>query len=317
MEDDIKYSESGRKAKDKGKPVYVCHCDWCGDDFYNGRPDAHLCSNSCRKAYYKDPNRQKREGENRGRPTGDSQSKIIPINNNQKFNNMAEENKSTQQDLNKPFTQGEMEIRDLKVEVRTLEAEKQALEKKLNDANALLRTSADNIKKNKDGVIAEKDAVIENLNAELAKVRAYAKEIEDKTNEEDDELLDENESLRSEIEGYKAKVKDLYDKLDEAEKHNTEIKQNITGKLQIPMDDFARKCYVTWCETYSKDPRWSDNYKQNAAQFEKWGLAPNSLNMPILMVLANMLGKVDSISFDCKIPKEVVVKIAEDCKTQK
>ena len=209
-------------------------------------------------------------------------------------------------------------IKDLETEVKTLQAEKTALEKKLDDANALLRTSADNIKKNKDGVIAEKDAVIENLNAELAKVRAYAQELEDKTDGgENDELWDQNESLRSEIEGYKAKVKDLSDKLDEAEKHNTEIKQNITGKLQIPMDDFARKCYVTWCETYSKDPRWSDNYKQNAAQFEKWGLAPNSLNMPILMVLANMLGKVDSISFDCKIPKEVVVKIAEDCKNQK
>lgn len=312
MEDNIKYSESGRKAKDKGKPVYVCHCDWCGDDFYNGRPDAHLCSNSCRKAYYKDPNRQKREGENRGRPTGDSQSKIIPIVNNQNFTNM-DNNEQIIKEL-----ENREKIKDLETEVKTLQAEKTALEKKLDDANALLRTSADNIKKNKDGVIAEKDAVIENLNAELAKVRAYAQELEDKTDVgENDELWDENESLRSEIEGYKAKVKDLSDKLDEAEKHNTEIKQNITGKLQIPMDDFARKCYVTWCETYSKDPRWSDNYKQNAAQFEKWGLAPNSLNMPILMVLANMLGKVDSISFDCKIPKEVVVKIAEDCKTQK
>lgn len=311
MEDNIKYSESGRKAKDKGKPVYVCHCDWCGDDFYNGRPDAHLCSNSCRKAYYKDPNRQKREGENRGRPTGDSRSKIIPIVNNQNFTNM-DNNEQIIKEL-----ENREKIKDLETEVKVLQAEKTALEKKLNDANALLRTSADNIKKNKDGVIAEKDAVIENLNTELAKVRAYAKELEDKTNDEDDELLDENESLRSEIEGYKAQVKDLSDKLDEAEKHNTEIKQNITGKLQIPMDDFARKCYVTWCETYSKDPRWSDNYKQNAAQFEKWGLAPNSLNMPILMVLANMLGKVDSISFDCKIPKEVIVKIAEDCKTLK
>lgn len=311
MEDNIKYSESGRKAKDKGKPVYVCHCDWCGDDFYNGRPDAHLCSNSCRKAYYKDPNRQKREGENRGRPTGDSQSKIIPIVNNQNFTNMD----NNEQIIKELENRGK--IKDLETEVKTLQAEKTALEKKLNDANALLRTSADNIKKNKDGVIAEKDAVIENLNTELAKVRAYAKELEDKANDEDDELLEENESLRNEIEGYKATVKDLSDKLNEAEKHNTEIKQNITGKLQIPMDDFARKCYVTWCETYSKDPRWSDNYKQNAAQFEKWGLAPNSLNMPILMVLANMLGKVDSISFDCKIPEEVVVKIAEDCKTQK
>lgn len=311
MEDNIKYSESGRKAKDKGKPVYVCHCDWCGDDFYNGRPDAHLCSNSCRKAYYKDPNRQKREGENRGRPTGDSQSKIIPIVNNQNFTNMD----NNEQIIKELENRGK--IKDLETEVKTLQAERTALEKKLDDANALLRTSADNIKKNKDGVIAEKDAVIENLNTELAKVRAYAKELEDKTNDEDDELLKENKSLRNEIEGYKAKVKDLSDKLEESEKHNTEIKQNITGKLQIPMDDFARKCYVTWCETYSKEPRWSDNYKQNAAQFEKWGLAPNSLNMPILMVLANMLGKVDSISFDCKIPKEVVVKIAEDCKTQK
>ena len=312
MEDNIKYSESGRKAKDKGKPVYVCHCDWCGDDFYNGRPDAHLCSNSCRKAYYKDPNRQKREGENRGRPTGDSQSKIIPIVNNQNFTNMD----NNEQIIKELENRGK--IKDLETEVKTLQAEKTALEKKLDDANALLRTSADNIKKNKDGVIAEKDAVIENLNAELAKVRAYAQELEDKTDGgENDELWDENESLRNEIEGYKSKVKDLSDKLDEAEKHNTEIKQNITGKLQIPMDDFARKCYVTWCETYSKDPRWSDNYKQNAAQFEKWGLAPNSLNMPILMVLANMLGKVDSISFDCKIPKEVVVKIEEDCKAQK
>lgn len=309
MEDNIKYSESGQKAKDKGKPVYVCHCDWCGDDFYNGRPDAHLCSNSCRKAYYKDPNRQKREGENRGRPTGDSQSKIIPVVNNQNFTNM-DNNEQIIKEL-----ENREKIKDLEREVKTLQAEKTALEKKLNDANALLRTSADNIKKNKDGVIAEKDAVIKNLNAELAKVRAYAQELEDKADGgENDELWDENESLRSEIEGYKAKVKDLSDKLDEAEKHNTEIKQNITGKLQIPMDDFARKCYVTWCETYSKDPRWSDNYKQNAAQFEKWGLAPNSLNMPILMVLGNMLGKIDDIRFDCKIPQEVVRKIAEDCK---
>lgn len=311
MEDNIKYSESGRKAKDKGKPVYVCHCDWCGDDFYNGRPDAHLCSNSCRKAYYKDPNRQKREGENRGRPTGDSQSKIIPIVNNQNFTNM-DNNEQIIKEL-----ENREKIKDLETEVKTLQAEKTALEKKLDDANALLRTSADNIKKNKDGVIAEKDAVIENLNKELANVRAYAKELEDKTDDEDDELQEENEYLRNEIEGYKAKVKDLSDKLDEAEKHNTEIKQNITGKLQIPMDDFARKCYVTWCEGYSKDPRWSDNYKQNAAQFEKWGLAPNSLNMPILMVLANMLGKVDDIRFDYQIPQDVVRKIAEDCKTQK
>ncbi len=311
MEDNIKYSESGRKAKDKGKPVYVCHCDWCGDDFYNGRPDAHLCSNSCRKAYYKDPNRQKREGENRGRPTGDSQSKIIPIVNNQNFTNMD----NNEQIIKELENRGK--IKDLETEVKTLQAEKAALEKKLNDANALLRTSADNIKRNKDGVIAEKDAVIENLNAELAKVRAYAKELEDKTNDEDDELLEENESLRNEIEGYKAKVKDLSDKLDESEKHNVEIKQDITGKLQIPMGDFARKCYITWCEIYSKDPRWSYNYKQNVAQFEKWGLAPNSLNMPILMVLANMLNKVGDIRFDCKIPEDVVRKIAEDCKTQK
>lgn len=254
--------------------------------------------------------RKTEKNQDQVQPTVEQPAVIVPIQNsinNQKINDMPEENR--------PVTQNDLRIRDLEAANRKLETEKQSLSEQLAKANELMKTSVNTVKTNKD-------AEIERLKAELDKVRNYAKELEesaddDTDNEELNDLREENSELSSKVEAYKEQVADLTQKLDEAEKHNAEIKQNITGKLQIPMDDFARKCYVTWCETYSKDPRWSDNYKQNAAQFEKWGLAPNSLNMPILMVLANMLGKVDSISFDCKIPQDVVVKIAEDCKTQK
>ncbi len=231
-------------------------------------------------------------------PTAEPTAEAININ-SKPITTMAEEQKN-----DKVITETDMTIRELRSQVSRLQTDNENLKSQIEKNKEILKNSVTNTKSIGDKKITELNQSIDNLNATIKTKDARIAELEKVFADFDEDyylkLEDENESLKQQ--------------LAEAEKHNTEISQNITGKLQIPMDDFARKCYVTWCETYSKDPRWSDNYKQNAAQFEKWGLAPNSLNMPILMVLANMLGKVDSISFDCKIPKEVVVKIAEDCK---
>lgn len=229
-------------------------------------------------------------------PTAESTAEVI--------NNENKESKSAIMEETKP-QQNKNEIPEW---YRNAEKDKEAKEKEAK------------LIKERDSYKAQLDALqkqLNELNETINNKDSYIAKLEEDlltANDDGDNSIAEIAELREQLTAAQKHNTEIEAQLDEAEKHNTEIKQNITGKLQIPMDDFARKCYVTWCETYSKDPRWSDNYKQNAAQFEKWGLAPNSLNMPILMVLANMLGKVDSISFDCKIPKEVVVKIAEDCK---
>lgn len=200
----------------------------------------------------------------------------------------------------------------------------------LEKENARLKKDVENLTAQINDAKTNSQSAQTNFNAELEKVRKYAKELENKneqlqnqidsmTETESDDidgLQEECDALEAKVEAYKKQVEDLTKKLDEAQKHAGEIEAQKTGKLIIPVNDFTRKCYLTWCDIYSKDSNWTDNYKQNVAQFEKWGLAPDMLNMPILMVLANMLGKIDSISFDCKIPAETVRKIAGDCKKQ-
>ena len=233
-------------------------------------------------------------------PTAESTAEVINNNENKESKSAIMEETKTQQNKN-----------EIPEWYRNAEKDKEAKE---NIAK---------LTKERDGYKAQLDALQKQLNELNKTVKdkdSYIAKLEEDllaANDDGDNSMAEIAELREQLEAAQKHNAEIEAQLETAEKHNTEIKQNITGKLQIPMDDFARKCYVTWCETYSKDPRWSDNYKQNAAQFEKWGLAPNSLNMPILMVLANMLGKIDSISFDCKIPAETVRKIAEDCKTQK
>lgn len=230
-------------------------------------------------------------------PTAESTAEVINNENKESKSAIMEETK-TQQNKNEipewyrnaeKDKEAKENIAKLTKERDGYKAQLDALQKQLNE---------------RDETIKNKDSYIAQLEGDLVTA-----------NDDGDNSIAEIAELREQLEAAQKHNAEIEAQLETAEKHNTEIKQNITGKLQIPLDDFARKCYLTWCEGYSKDPRWSDNYKQNTAQFEKWGLAPNYLNMPILMVLANMLGKVADIRFDYQIPQDVVRKIAEDCKS--
>lgn len=54
-QENIKYTESARKAEKNGKPIFKCKCKQCGSEFYSAREWAEICSDECKKEYYKVP----------------------------------------------------------------------------------------------------------------------------------------------------------------------------------------------------------------------------------------------------------------------
>lgn len=73
----MKYTQGAKKAEAKGKPVYKCHCKQCGEDFYSAREFAEICSDECRKEYYKTPVWQREQKSEPQHPLNTPLSAII------------------------------------------------------------------------------------------------------------------------------------------------------------------------------------------------------------------------------------------------